>query len=251
MLVLGRAHAAARLDSAAREPLLRTSPSLEPRPRDRTQRPTAHRLRSGDPLDLSSRVPPPHPRWNVSDLLDPSNAPTSTIRCVARGDLDALSAEAVAAERRRAHRLLHPSPEAAVQRFFLALEPGTYVRPHRHSEAHKWELFVVLRGRLDLLVFTADGELRERLVLAPDATTAVEIPPGIFHAYVCREPGTIGFEVKEGAYIATAAHDFAAWAPPERSPGAAAFERWMRDAEPSARAPHGSDAARLEDGGRP
>lgn len=184
----------------------------------------------------------------MSDLPDPSSAHATAIRCVARAELDALSAEAVAAERRRAHRLLHPSPEAAVQRYFLALEPGTYVRPHRHSEAHNWELFVVLRGRLDLLVFTADGELRERLALAPQATSAVEIPPGIFHAYVCREPGTIGFEVKEGAYIATAAHDFAAWAPPERSAGAAAFERWMRDAEPPARAPRGGHAAHLEEG---
>jgi hypothetical protein len=45
--------------------------------------------------------------------------------------------------------------------------------------------------------------------------------------------GTIGLEIKEGAYIPTREHDFAPWAPAERSAGAPAYVEWMRTAEPA------------------
>jgi cupin fold WbuC family metalloprotein len=180
-----------------------------------------------------------------------SSSSPSLVRSFSLGDFAALSEQAGAAERRRAHLLVHPTPQAAVQRFFLALEPGTYVRPHRHSEAHKWEFLTLLRGQLELLLFSTDGVLRERISLAPTSTLAVEIPAGIFHAYVCRESGTLALEVKEGAFTPTPESDFATWAPAERAPGASAFEAWMRSAIPGARAPRGNDAALLEDGGSP
>ena len=42
------------------------------------------------------------------------------------------------------------------------MQPGTYVRPHRHSTPPRWELFVVLRGALALLVFDDSGRVEER-----------------------------------------------------------------------------------------
>jgi len=42
--------------------------------------------------------------------------------------------------RRRAHHLVHDSHGDLVQRMLIALQPGTYFRPHRHCRPPKWEL---------------------------------------------------------------------------------------------------------------
>ena len=157
----------------------------------------------------------------------------SAVRTFSVEDLVSLSDRAAAAERLRANLNVHESVNANVQRLFIATEPGTYMRPHRHPESHKWEFFVVLRGRLDLLVFGDAGELRQRVVLSPETTPATEISPGTFHGYVCMQRGTVALEVKEGAYIPTPEIDVAHWAPADRSAGAAAYLEWMRTAEPS------------------
>jgi cupin fold WbuC family metalloprotein len=159
---------------------------------------------------------------------------TGKIKIFSSGDFSALTEQARTAPRQRANLNVHASTDANVQRLFIATEPDTYMRPHRHTESHKWEFFAVLRGQLDLLVFSDAGELVQRVVLSPTATPAVEIPPGLFHAYVCMQPGTIGLEVKEGAYIPTPEHDFAPWSPAERSDGVAAYLGWMRTAQPPA-----------------
>lgn len=162
---------------------------------------------------------------------------TAAIKTFSSADFTMLAEQAKAAPRRRANLNVHASTEANVQRLFIATEPDTYMRPHRHIESHKWEFFAVLRGRLDLLVFSDAGELMQRVVLSPTTTPAVEIPPGVFHAYVCMQPGTIGLEVKEGAYLPTPERDFAPWSPAERSADVAGYLAWLRTAEPPAPAP--------------
>ena len=147
----------------------------------------------------------------------------AVIKTYTTEDFAALSGTAAGAERLRSSLNVHESLDAKVQRLFIATQPGTYIRPHRHPEQHKWEFFAVLRGRIDLLVFSDAGDLQRRLALSAETTPAVEIPAGTFHAYVCMRPGTVALEVKEGAYIPTTEPDFAPWAPAERSAGAVAY----------------------------
>jgi len=144
--------------------------------------------------------------------------------------LQQLEHEAASGERRRAHLNTHGGPDANVQRLFIALQPDTYLRPHRHPEAHKWEFFVVLDGKIDLLVFADHGELLQRVELSSQQTRAVELPAGTWHAYVCMQADTLVLEIKEGAYIPTRPEDFAAWAPAENTAPAAAFVERMRSA---------------------
>lgn len=146
--------------------------------------------------------------------------------------LGELAHGAAESDRLRAHLNVHEQLDANVQRLFIATEPDTYMRPHRHPEAHKWEFFVVLEGAIDLLIFDEDGTLRERVEMSPDRTRAVEVPPNVWHAYVCQKSGTVALEIKEGAYIPTPEQDFAPWSPAEKSVGAAAFREWMREAAP-------------------
>ena len=65
--------------------------------------------------------------------------------------LDQLKEDAASAKRRRSHLNVHAELDANVQRLFIATQPDTYMRPHRHPEAHKWEFFIVLQGKIDLL----------------------------------------------------------------------------------------------------
>lgn len=51
-----------------------------------------------------------------------------------------------AAARRRANLNWHAEYDKRVQRLFIAIAPGSYVRPHHHMEANEREFFMVLRG---------------------------------------------------------------------------------------------------------
>ena len=61
--------------------------------------------------------------------------------------LNSLSAKAKESPRKRAHFNLHPELNDPVQRLCIAMEPNTYVRPHRHSDPESWELLMILLKR--------------------------------------------------------------------------------------------------------
>lgn len=155
---------------------------------------------------------------------------------ITRLDLASLAAEAQAAPRRRKNLNLHASLDDPVQRLLNALEPGTYVRPHRHATPAKWELMTVVSGRAVLLALSDDGVVQERVDLDHD-NPIVEIPPATWHMLAALEPGTVLLEVKPGPYGPTTPADFADWAPAEGSGGAAGLEQWCRDARVGERAP--------------
>jgi len=142
------------------------------------------------------------------------------LRAVTRAELDRLHDAAARAERRRTNLDLHASADDPVQRFFNALEPGTYCRPHRHAP-DRWELFLLLAGAAGVLVFGDDGRATHRLRLEPPSCTAVEIPGAAWHTLVALAPRTLLFEVKPGPYDPASDKHFAPWAPPEGDVAAA------------------------------
>lgn len=142
--------------------------------------------------------------------------------------LNELSLIAKGSERLRTNLNIHETPDASVQRLFLAFEPGTYIRPHRHPESHKWELFIILQGELDLLIFNDAGEIVDSVTLSDTATRAVEIPPNTWHSYVSKQSGTLAIEIKEGAYLPTSEHDFLPSSPSENTAEVSAYYQWMK-----------------------
>jgi len=144
-------------------------------------------------------------------------------------DLQNLTSGAESSDRARSHLNTHDTLDATVQRLFIATEPETYIRPHRHSDAHKWEFFVLIEGSMDLLIFDDDGTLVERCRMSRADTRAVEVPPGQWHSYVCREAGTVALEIKQDAYIPTPEIDLAPWAPEENTAASQQFLSWMKD----------------------
>lgn len=138
------------------------------------------------------------------------------MKIVGTKELDELSRQAVSAERLRKNRNLHDSYDDPCQRLFNALEPGSYIRPHRHTLPPKPETFVVVRGAMKLLTFTDDGDIDRVVHLEPGADAiAVDLPPGLWHMVVALQPGTVFFETKPGPYQPLSDKDFAPWAPAE------------------------------------
>lgn len=146
--------------------------------------------------------------------------------------LDDLTAKAIASPRKRAHHNIHPVLEDPVQRLCVAIEPGTYIRPHRHADPMTWEVFLMLRGSVVFLSFDDSGRVTGRTVLAAGGPShAVEIPAGTWHSIASLETGSVFFEVKQGPYKAPMAANSAAWAPAEGDPDCVRFEAWYRTAK--------------------
>ena len=97
-----------------------------------------------------------------------------------------LKRDAELSPRRRANYNVHEHYDDVVQRLFIAMMPDSYVRPHRHTQAHKWEFFMVLEGSIDILFFDDDGCLTKRVTLqAGGECCGLQIPPLTWHATVC------------------------------------------------------------------
>ena len=140
------------------------------------------------------------------------------LRLIVPTDLDALSRAALANPRRRQHLNLHADYTDHCQRLFNAVEPDSYIRPHRHTDPPKPECFVAVRGRLQLLLFDDAGNVTERIDLAPAGpVVATDLAAGVWHTILALEAGSIFFEAKPGPYVALSDKDFAPWAPAEGS----------------------------------
>lgn len=149
-------------------------------------------------------------------------------------ELDALSATAAAAPRLRMNHNFHPDSTDPIQRLAIAMEPGTYVRPHRHS--HTWEMLIALRGEFELVLFAADGRtVSGRASLSAEHNAVFEMPANTWHSVLSREPGSVVFEVKHGPYQPLLANDVAAWSPAEGEAEVADFMQFLDSAQPGDR----------------
>lgn len=152
--------------------------------------------------------------------------------------LDDLSLQAKNSPRLRSNRNIHTSLEETVQRLFIAIEPGSYVQPHRHPEVEKWEFFMVVRGKIAMIIFSEKGYVLKRIELNPaTGMHGLEIPPNTWHTVVALETNTVFFEVKHGPYAALTDKDFAAWAPKEGHDACNKYLEWLSNAQEDEKTP--------------
>lgn len=140
--------------------------------------------------------------------------------------LDRTSAHAAANARLREMHLFHESDASPLHRMLNAVEPGSYIRPHRHLHPPKAECFIILRGLAGFAFFDDLGRAPDEdlVLLDPQrGPLAVDIRPGVWHTLVSLSPGTVLFEVKTGPYDPMSDKDFAPWAPCPDSPEAQAW----------------------------
>ncbi len=165
----------------------------------------------------------------MSDLALPS--PNPSFRCLDQALFDTVATEARHSPRLRRNHNLHAEPDL-VQRFLNVLQPGTYVRPHRHLRQPPgagFECFVVLQGALGLLLLDERGEVCDQVRLeAGGRVRGVELEGGRFHTLVALSPDTVMFEIKQGPYQPASDKDFLPTFPAEGTPEAAAQEALWR-----------------------
>ncbi len=146
--------------------------------------------------------------------------------------IEQLLADAASSPRLRAHWNIHRDAAAPVQRTCVALKHGTYVRPHLHPQLNKWKLLVILRGKLGVVLFNADGTVCKRLELASGGDLcAVELKPNTWHTVFPLDGDAVLLDIKEGPYDPAAPVTFAAWAPEEGSEEVVVFLDWLQTAQ--------------------
>jgi cupin fold WbuC family metalloprotein len=138
--------------------------------------------------------------------------------------IDKPSVEAKASPRLRMNYNFHPRHEDPLHRMLNAMEPGTYIQPHKHENPDKFEVFLALRGRFVVFTFDNNGNIVEHAILdARQGKYGVEIPEKTYHTLLSLEEGSVAYEIKEGPYTVTTAKNFAPWAPAEGSPEVADY----------------------------
>lgn len=142
--------------------------------------------------------------------------------------LEELSRSAAGGSRRRLNRNLHEMDDP-VHRLLNAIEPGSWVRPHRHLDPPRTETLLVVSGALGVVLFDDDGTVTDVARLeAGGATFGVDLDAGTWHGLVALEKGTVFFETKPGPYVSPVEDDLSAWAPAEGDAAAAAYEASLR-----------------------
>lgn len=137
--------------------------------------------------------------------------------------LDQVTGEARDSVRLRKNYNLHPNDAFCCHRLLNAMEPGSYLQPHRHLDPNKDESMVILRGRLGVVAFDEGGAVTGTHILQTGDAVAVDMPHGEFHTVFSLEPGTVFFETKGGPYLPLNSEEKAPWAPVEGDGSANAY----------------------------
>ncbi len=163
--------------------------------------------------------------------MDRSNERNSAnVEFVSRQMLDRLSTEAKQSPRLRKNYNFHTSDGDRCHRLLNAMEPDSYIQPHRHLSVDKDESLVVLRGKIGLIIFTGDGAVAEKVLLEPAGNVMMaNIPHGTFHTLVSLDGPSIFFEAKAGPFIPVTQEEKAPWAPQEGDAAAVAYLRSLKN----------------------
>jgi cupin fold WbuC family metalloprotein len=130
--------------------------------------------------------------------------------------------------RGRQHRNIHNSYAEPAQRLFNAIEPLSYIRPHRHASDPREELLVAIRGKMVLLVFDDHGHITRSVLLGAESSgpafhAAVEVSSADWHTVIALTSGSVLLEVKAGPFDPERPKDYAPWAPAESSTEASQY----------------------------
>jgi cupin fold WbuC family metalloprotein len=133
--------------------------------------------------------------------------------------LSDVSNEAKSSPRKRMNLNFHETLDATLQRMLNALEPDTYVQPHKHENPDKVEAFIILKGKILVVEFDDSGNIKESCVLsAENGSFGAEIQAKTWHCIIALEPESVVYEVKDGPYMPINDKNFATWAPKEGDP---------------------------------
>ena len=122
--------------------------------------------------------------------------------------------------------IFHKTMDDTLQRMINSMQPGTYLRPHKHEDPDKREVFIALTGKFVVIEFDDKGNIRDFMILNPSTYEyAAEIEEKVFHTVICLEPNSSAYELKDGPYNPIDDKNFASWAPKEGDVGCDEFNK--------------------------
>jgi len=149
------------------------------------------------------------------------DAPDTTVTPLSLTMVSQLLALSHESPRKRMIQKIHTSHEATAHRMFNALQPGSYVMPHRHIDPPKDETVLVMAGSVLFVRFTDEGEVVETLLLQPGTENfGIDVASDVYHTYIPLKPDTLIFECKTGPYEHDTDKNVPDWAPREGTPEA-------------------------------
>ncbi len=123
------------------------------------------------------------------------------MRYIDNSSLENLYKEAKKSERLRSHLLLHKSYEDKVQRLLIALVKDSYVEPHYHELPHQWEMFVILEGQIEVILYDNMGSIINKFLAGENTDISiVSLEPNEVHSIKCISSQALMLEVKEGPF---------------------------------------------------
>ncbi len=141
-----------------------------------------------------------------------------TVKVFSLECLDHLVTQAKNSPRLRQHSNIHLDYADPCQRLFNSIEPGSYIRPHRHGI----ETLFAIRGLMALIVFNNDGAIEgiQRFGIGSSSgnliiAAGIEIPSDKWHTVVSLVSGSILLEIKAGPFDPDKPKSLAPWAPKE------------------------------------
>ena len=138
--------------------------------------------------------------------------------------LDTVTSRAKENSRLRMNYNFHASMDAPIHRLLNALEPGTYLPPHRHTG--KEETYLVLRGSLPHFYDDA-GNVTDKVCLNPsEGKYGLEIPSNTWHSIIAWSQVLLFLKLKRGPSASTS-EDLASWVLRLRCGGIKAFMKRM------------------------
>ena len=144
------------------------------------------------------------------------------VATIGPADIEVLRQAVRQTPKRRARINAHPGHEDALHEMVIAIEPASYIRPHRHPG--KSEAFHIIEGEVDIVVFRDDGAIEQIVSLSEKGTTHpfyYRMSEPRFHTLVIRSDLLIVHEITNGPFRPEGTI-YAAFAPAEDDVAAAA-----------------------------
>jgi cupin fold WbuC family metalloprotein len=113
--------------------------------------------------------------------------------------LNSVSEQAKESPRLRMNYNFHKQLDDPAQCLLNALEPGTQLPIHRHTDTA--ETYILLRGKINVIFYSETKEETE--IISLDSATGnygINIPVDTWHTLDVLESGSVIFEVKDGPY---------------------------------------------------
>jgi cupin fold WbuC family metalloprotein len=124
-----------------------------------------------------------------------------SIATVGAADIETVRNAVAKTPKRRARINAHPGRDDDLHEMIIAIEPGSYIRPHKHPG--KSEAFHIIEGAVDIVVFTETGDIDQIVSLAAkggEAPFYYRMSKPHFHTLIIRSELLVVHEITNGPF---------------------------------------------------